>query len=60
MLHLERFNADLDGAVGYGVIDNDSVRVSEELDIPYYVNSGFLYLNLTRARNVNFTERVLH
>jgi lipopolysaccharide biosynthesis glycosyltransferase len=46
--------------VGLGVLDNDNARVGRELDIPFYVNTGFLYLNLARARSIKFTEKVLH
>jgi lipopolysaccharide biosynthesis glycosyltransferase len=59
LLTLERFHDQLERVVGLGALDNDTVRVSNELGIQYYVNTGFLYLNLVRAREINFAEKVL-
>ena len=60
LLDLKQFDKVLEELVGLGVLDNDNARVGRELDIPFYVNTGFLYLNLARARSIKFTEKVLH
>jgi lipopolysaccharide biosynthesis glycosyltransferase len=59
LLTLEEYSHELNSVVGFGILDNMDETFKYALKIPFYVNTGFLYLNLDRCRLINFTQRVL-